>query len=80
LIYALIEAGRLSNRGKIKMVKDIADFLGFPLTDDWQSKLSHAVHDRNYDNKPNIFNDLKVFWETYRTKKINDKRIKSMKG
>ncbi len=80
LIYALIESGRLSNRGKIKMVKNIADFFGFPLTDDWQSKLSHAVHDRNYDNNPNIFNDLKDSWETYRTKKITDKRKKSING
>jgi len=76
LIYALIEAGRLSNSGKIKMVKNIADFLGFPLTDDWQSKLSHAVHDRNYDNNPNIFNDLKQSWEVYRSLKIEMKRKK----
>jgi hypothetical protein len=73
LIYALIEAGRLSNRGKIKMVKDIADFLGFSLTEDWQSKLSHSIHQGNFDKKPRIFGDLDKAWEKYKDRQINKK-------
>jgi len=73
LIYALIEADRLNNKDKIKMTQAIADFLGFPLSNDWQSKLSHSIHQGNFDKKPRIFGDLDKAWEKYKDRQINKK-------
>ena len=74
LIYALIQSGRLEEKGKIKMVENIALFLGFPLSHDWQSKLSHSIHDRNEDTIPGIFNELKDGWLSYRNDQIEKKK------
>jgi hypothetical protein len=73
LIYALIEADRLISKDKIKMTQAIADFLGFPLSNDWQSKLSHSIHQGNFDKKPRIFGDLDKAWEKYKDRQINKK-------
>ena len=76
LFYALIECGRLEKKGKIKMVESIADFLGFKLTDDWNSKLSHAVHRSNDDTKPSVFDEMKNGWEIYKNKLITELQSK----
>lgn len=74
LIYALIQSGRIEEKGKIKMVETIALFLGFPLSHDWQSKLSHSIHDRNGDTIPGIFDELKYGWLSYRSDQIEKKK------
>ena len=73
LIYALIEADRLNDKEKTKMTQAIANFLGFPLSNDWQSKLSHSIHQGNFDKKPKIFGDLEKAWEKYKDRQINKK-------
>ena len=79
LIYALIQSGRLEEKGKIKMVENIALFLGFPLSHDWQSKLSHAVHQTNEEKTPDIFDAMKKGWYAYRDQKIDKKRLGQVK-
>jgi len=74
LLYALVESKRLEKKGKVKMVQKIASFLGFPLSYDWQSKLSHAIHDTNEDKIPDIFNELKEGWLSYRNAQIEKKK------
>lgn len=73
LIYALIEADRLNDKEKTKMTQAIANFFGFPLSNDWQSKLSHSIHQGNFDKKPKIFGDLEKAWEKYKDRQINKK-------
>lgn len=73
LIYALIEADRLNYKEKIKTTQAIANFLGFPLSKDWQSKLSHSIHQGNFDKKPRIFGDLEKAWEKYKDRQISKK-------
>lgn len=73
LIYALIEADRLNEKEKIKTTQAIANFLGFPLSKDWQSKLSHSIHQGNFDKKPRIFGDLEKAWEKYKDRQISKK-------
>jgi len=65
LIYALVEAKRLPDTGKTKMVKDIADFFGLTLSGDWQSNLSKSIHERNSDYVPAIFVELPKAWARY---------------
>lgn len=73
LIYALIEADRLNHKEKTRMTKTIANFLGFPLSNDWQSKLSHSIHQGNFDKKPRIFGELERAWEKYKERQIDRK-------
>ena len=74
LMYALVQTKRLEEKGKVKMVEQIASFLGFPLSYDWQSKLSHSIHDRNGNTIPGIFNELKDGWLSYRSDQIEKKK------
>lgn len=76
LIYALIQSGRLEEKGKVKMVEQIARFLGFSLSYDWPSKLSHSIHKANHDKVPPIFDELKEGWLFYKKNQIkkNDDR------
>lgn len=74
LIYALIEADRLNDKEKTRMTQAIANFFGFPLSNDWQSKLSHSIHQGNFDKKPKIFGDLEKAWEKYKDRQINKKQ------
>lgn len=75
LLYALVESKRLKKKGKVKMVQKIASFLGFHLSYDWQSKLSHAIHDTNEDKIPSIFDELKYGWLSYRSDQIEKRKI-----
>ncbi len=78
LIYALVEAKRLTEKGKTKMVEEIARFLGFPLSKNWQSNLSKSIHKSKDGYSPSIFDELKPAWEEY-TEKREDKMYKPKK-
>ncbi|MFN9116271.1 MAG: hypothetical protein ACK5XN_40020 [Bacteroidota bacterium] len=65
LIYALIEAKRLPEKGKIKIVETIANCLGFELSTNWKSNLSKSISERNSDYQPAIFKDLEEGWNSY---------------
>jgi hypothetical protein len=75
LMYALVEAKRLTEKGKTKMVEEIARFFGFPLSKNWQSNLSKSIHKNNSNYSPAIFDELKPAWDRY-TEKQEDKMYK----
>jgi hypothetical protein len=70
LIYALIEAGRLPERGKTKMVKEMANFFGIELSGNWQSNLSSSIHERKNGYAPGIFEELRKGWERYEKRQL----------
>jgi hypothetical protein len=74
LIYALVEAKRLPEKGKTKMVEEIAAFFGLTLSGDWQSNLSKSIHERNSDYEPAIFDELSEAWERYAGRREDKKK------
>ena len=76
LMNALIESGRLQNKNRNKMIKDIADFLGIelPKNDGWKSNVSSTIHRRNHDYIPDIFKDLTKAWQSY-SSDLRNKRV-----
>ena len=67
LIYALYEAGYLSNKEdeRTKLVEDVAKIFNVKLTKSWQSNLSKSIHKSNNDYESKIFDKLKKSYMKY---------------
>jgi hypothetical protein len=68
LCIALIHSNKLKiNDSQKETINRMAQLLGLKVPKNADSSLSHAIHDRNMDYEPRIFNDIKKAYKSYET-------------
>lgn len=59
LIYSLIESNRIEYNGtKTEVIADLASFLNFDISKNWEKLLSKSINESNADYEPKIFKNL----------------------